>query len=725
MTPGARYRPRLDLRRKLLLAGWTLASVVLVGRAVQLQLLDQARWEQMADAQHRMSTDVPAPRGAILDRDGVPLAVSREVYKVAVAPNEVRDRDAVRDLLQKTLNISASRAARAVDLDERWVVIPGVFDPGVREVLGGVHGVHLTRELRRDLPHGDLALGVIGRVIDGQGRGGIEQAFDSILQGRPGRQIVARDREGRPMPGQVFDVQQPLAGGEVTLTLDLDLQEIAQQALNEALDRTEAAAGDLLITDPQTGEILALASVREGRADALSALTTSYEPGSTLKPFTIAALLRTGLASLDDSIDIGNGSWRINGRVLNDVHGSGVMTLAQVLQESSNVGVAKAAVALDHGQQYENLRDFGFGLPTGLPLPGESSGFLRRPEQWSAQSPQSLAIGYEIAVTPIQMAMAYGALANGGRLMEARLVREVEHAGGKTEEWTPRVVRRVVDSSVTDQLREVLVEAVEEGTGTNAQLGAFSVAGKSGTARMYAASGGYEQGAYFSSFAGFFPAEDPQLVVFVKLERAKGAYYGGAVAAPVTRAAMEAAIASRRSPLNRSALLQAAQHRARARNEAERVEAEGQPLARSAAVGDESGQMARALGNQATSAGNRGRLDALATFTTGAMEEDAGAGDDADATATPALAPNVIPDLRGVAVRTAARKLHALGFRVALPNEGSGLGGYVTTSSPAPGTILTPGDTVRLQTSTRAPRGASRAGSPSRVRADHDGRLDR
>jgi hypothetical protein len=188
---------------------------------------------------------------------------------------------------------------------------------------------------------------------------------------------------------------------------------------------------------------------------------------------------------------------------------------------------------------------------------------------------------------------------------------------------------------------------------------------------------------------------------------------------------MEAAIASRRSPLNRSALLEAAQHRARARAEAERADEDGQALARTAAVGDASSQGPRALGNQAASASRRGRLDALATFTTGAGSPDTDADGNADLSTSSVLAPNVIPDLRGVAVRTAARKLHALGFRVALPIEGSGLGGYVTTSSPAPGTILTPGDTVRLQTSTRAPRGASRAGSQSRVRADQDGRLDR
>lgn len=683
------YRPDLKRRRSLLLAGWLLAGLVLVVRAGQVQLLEGAQWQSLADNQQRMSTDVPAPRGAILDRDGEPLVVSREVYKVAVAPGEVRDREVVRDLLRGTLGLSAAQADRVVDPERAWVVVPGVFEPAVREALHGIRGLHLSREIRRDRPLGELALGVLGYVQDGQGRGGIEQAFDSILQGRPGREVVARDRAGNAMPGQVFEVQAPQPGGDVVLTLDVALQEIAQEALFDALDETGATGGDLLITDPDTGEVLALASVRDGRADALSALTTSYEPGSTLKPFTVAGLLRHERATLGDSLDIGEGSWRVNGRVLHDVHGSGRITLADALRESSNVGVAKAALALTPGEQYEMLRDFGFGLPTGLPLPGESAGILRRPEDWSLQSPQSLAIGYEIAVTPIQMAMAYGALANGGHLMEARLVREVRGPQGDTLTWEPRQVRHVVDTVVTHALASVLVEAVDDGTGTRAHMSTFQVAGKSGTARLYQEAGGYEQGAYFSSFAGFFPADRPQLVVFVKLERPRGAYYGGAVAAPVTRAAMEAALAARGTPLDRTRLAQSM--RAPQRPAAVLAAVAEVPIARFVVVDDpDTGSGADDMASVGDAASAPGSMAAPATDLDGAL--------------LPAGIP--VPDLRGQPVRAAARQLHALGFKVTLEHVGA-----VQAMQPAAGARLPRGSTIHLRA---APPGRGTGGRPER-----------
>jgi cell division protein FtsI (penicillin-binding protein 3) len=684
MRRKSAYAPKLHWRRRLLLGCWIVAGLVLVGRAAQLQLMEAPAWREMAAAQHRRSAEVPAPRGAILDRDGVPLAVTREVVKVQTSGREMEDPEATRELLQRTLGISARTAALAVDPEDSWHVIPGVYEPAVREALGSVRGVHLTREIRRDLPHGDLALGVLGRVLDGEGRGGIEAAFEEVLQGVPGRQVMATDRYGRAVPGQTVVVQPARPGGDVVLTLDVDLQEIAHQALAEAVESSGAEAGDLVLVDPRTGEILALVSFRDGRTDALSALNTPYEPGSTLKPFTVAALLRNGKAALGDTVDVGSGYWHINGRTIKDVHGEGRMTLAEALQESSNVGVAKAALPLTPREQYENLRDFGFGVPTGLLL-GEVGGRLSRPEQWTLPSPQSLAIGYEISVTPVQMAMAYAALANGGELMEARLVREVRRGRGEVERFEPRVVRRVVDATLAYRLTEVLVGAVDDGTGTKAQLETFRVAGKSGTSRIWNPDlGDYESGEYFSSFAGFFPADDPQLVVFVKLERPEGAYYGGAVAAPVTRATMEATLAARSTPLDRRALL-------RSMRRPIRTEAQGDGDATPRATPSFAGLAATdaAPGGRRAAGGGGAPAD-------GATWPDLGAAPPGarDAPAVrPPDGPRPVPDLAGQPLRSAARQLHTLGFRVLV--EGTGA---VRASRPAPGTRLEPGDTVRLVT---------------------------
>jgi cell division protein FtsI (penicillin-binding protein 3) len=535
---------------------------------------------------------------------------------------------------------------RLTSRDRVWSVAPDLYAPDVRERLRSVPGVHLERVLQRFHPHGDLARSVLGVVQDGSGRGGVEQAFESLLGGTPGREVVARDNVGREIPGERVTMLAPRAGGEVVLTLDMDLQEIAQQALEEAIEDTGARGGDVVVTDPGTGEVLALVSIRDGLTTALSAVNTPYEPGSTLKPFTVASLLQRRLMSMDDTVDVGDGSWEIGGRTLHDTHTQGRLSIGDALRESSNVGIAKAALALTPAAQYENLRDFGFGSLTGVELPGEVPGTLRRPDRWTAQSPASLAIGYEMSVTPLQMAMAYGTLANGGLLMQPRLVRETRRSTGSVlDRFDARVIRRVVDEEIARTVGTALVGVVEDGTGTSARLGSFAVAGKSGTARLNFGAG-YERGAYYASFVGFFPADAPQLVVFVGLDRPQGSYYGGAVAAPVSRATMEAALAARATPLDRGALLRSAR--------------------RDAFVSPNAAPARFAV-----------RTDDLPPPVR--IEPH----DPSDGV--------WLPDVAGLPSRVAARRLHALGVRVAP----SGLG-EVAGTVPSAGARVLPGDTVRL-----------------------------
>jgi cell division protein FtsI (penicillin-binding protein 3) len=623
----------------LILAGWLLGLLGVATRSGQVQGVQSLTWRAVAEAQQTKDMEIAPARGGIFDRDNAPLAVSRETYKIGVAPQEVRDVDGARALLQETVGLSARKARQVVSLDRRWSVIPGTYPPAVREKLAGVPGIHPERRLERSHPHGGLARGILGSVIDGEGQGGIEQQLDAWLRGAPGREVVARDNRGRPIPGETFQVAAPHPGGEVVLTLDVDLQEIARQALQEAVASTGARGGDVLVTDPHTGEILAMVSLWNGRTTGLGAINTPYEPGSTLKPFTVAGLMQLGIGSLEDSVDVENGTWAVAGRTLHDVHSEGVMTVSDALRKSSNVGIAKAAQVFQPGQQYENLRDFGFGTLTGIELPGEARGSLPRPLDWSAQSPASLAIGYEVAVTPLQMAMAYGALANGGMLMQPHIIKEIRDSRGRTVKRSePRAVRRVVSAEVAHSVSEVLVGVVEDGTGTAAQLGGLRVAGKSGTSRAWDG-GGYAPGRYYASFAGFFPAEDPELVVFVKLDDPQGAYYGGAVAAPVTRATMEAVLAARVTPLDRTKLLPTPR--------SDRPEATS-PV-RFATHNLAAPRVERSepdTQNRATRAGSTVRL----------------------------------PDVSGLATRVAVRRLHALGLRVR--QEGSG---DVIGTLPSPG----------------------------------------
>jgi cell division protein FtsI (penicillin-binding protein 3) len=549
-----------EVRRRILLSGVLLAALASTGRAFQLGVVQGDAWLIRAQDQQGDTLSLPAPRGTIYDRDGLPLAASREVFSVAVAPREVSDTERVIALLREHVGLTRRQAEQYVDARRRWIPLPMRVGPEVREALNGVQGIHFERVLARFYPNGEIArelLGVVGR--DGDAQGGIELEQDTVLRGRPGLAVVRRDSRGRTLPGAMLRAVEPTPGRDVYLTIDYDLQEIAEQALADALERTRATGGELLLSDPATGEVLAAVSrVRDGRARNWRAVTEPYEPGSTIKPFTVAALLRLQRAAMTDSVYAEQGRYQLHGRTINDVKPFGWMSLSDALRYSSNIAIAKLGARLDAHEHFLALRDFGFGSPTGVSYPSESGGRLRRPTQWSRQSAASLAIGYEVSVTPLQMAMAYGALANGGRLLEPRLVREVRSRDGRVERsMTPRVVRRVMSDEASEELRRVLVDAVEGGTGTAAALGPFAVAGKTGTARI-AEGGRYKPGAYISSFAGYFPAENPQLVIVVKLDEPQGVYYGGATAAPVTRATLEAALAARGTALDRSAIARAA-----------------------------------------------------------------------------------------------------------------------------------------------------------------------
>lgn len=546
-------------RRRFLLIGIVIATLFMIGRAAQLQVAQSENWRARATDQHAKQSVLPAARGTIYDRDGVPLAASSEAFRINIAPREVKDRAALAARLQKLTRLDELTVRRALDVKRRWVVLPGDYASSVREALDGTQGIYFDRVLKRFYPHGDVAMDILGLVNSaGDAMGGVELEFDSVLAGTPGVATLRRDSRGRPIPGAMLEAVQPTPGRDIYLTLDYDLQEIASEALRAAVQKTGSRGGEMILTDPRTGEVLASTTVSQAKIRGWRAVTAPYEPGSTLKPFTIAALLAQKQARLTDSVFAENGQYTHEGRTIRDVHAMGWTSVAGALQQSSNIALAKLSTRLTPAAQYEYLRAFGFGSPTAIQYPSESNGLLRRPKQWSRFSQASLAIGYEISVTPLQMVLAYGALANGGVLMEPRLVREVRSRDGRVvRAFNSRVVRRVVPAAVARELREVLVGVVETGSGQAAALGPFAVAGKTGTARAFSA-GHYERGAYTASFAGFFPAEDPQLVFIVKLDSPEGVYYGGFAAAPVTRATLEAALAARSTPLDKSAMAVAA-----------------------------------------------------------------------------------------------------------------------------------------------------------------------
>ncbi|HVH39380.1 MAG TPA: penicillin-binding transpeptidase domain-containing protein [Gemmatimonadaceae bacterium] len=654
-------------------AAFVVFAIALVGRSAWVQLGQTERWRTLARGQQATSTEIPAARGAIVDAAGNVLVESRSLVRLDIAPTEIRKVEPLRAALARE-GVSAEFIRRATDRKRKWVELPGRFLTTEVADLMAMRGVHARPVLERVPPPTDGLRRLLGTTDnDGRAIGGVEAALDDVLRGTPGRTVLVKDGKGRRFASPEEKIVPATAGHTVALTLHQGLQDIAERALADAISGMEATGGDIVVLDPHTGEVRALAS-RRARADAsgATALTEPFEPGSTLKPFVAAALLEKGRVRLDESIDTHNGTFKMVGRTINDVHRAPRMTFAEVIQFSSNIGMAQVSDRLTPGELFEALRDAGFGMTTGLPYPSESSGRLRAPGDWSRLSPASLSMGYEISVTPMQLASAYAAIANGGELLQPQLVKEVRTSDGEvTFRAQRRVVRRIMTEQTARTVRGLLRDVVASGTGSSADLSTFQVAGKSGTARRTGSDGrGYEQGHYTASFVGLFPAEAPQIVILVKLDNPAGAYYGGRTAAPVTKAVLEAAIAARDAALDRKQLSVVPQR-----------------IATSQAVVPDSVHAADTAAREAAASSTP------FVFELGVELPEP----------RRVVTARAVPNVHGLQTRSAVRALHRAGFRVTIaPSAGRtstvSNGQVDLATSPAAGTMLPAGSVVRLGT---------------------------
>jgi len=638
------------------LAVFALAIVV---KSARIQLGQRARWAARAERQQSSERVLPAPRGDILDADGNTLAQSRETVKLEVAPPEVRDRAALRKSLLRA-GVPAEFARRAADASRKWVALPGRYLASEVAAISSTRGVYTTPVIERAYSSSSGTRSIIGHV-DNNGRAldGVELALDSVLAGRPGRVTVMHDGRGRKFESPMAPSVTPVTGNTVVLTINQQLQEITERALGEAVARMSAEGGDVVVLDPSNGDVLAMASERPDPRAGSTALTEPYEPGSTMKPFVAATLLERGRARETDVVNTYNGQFTINGRTITDEHEAPKLTLTDVLRFSSNIGIVQFALRLTPGEEFQALRDFGFGTATGLAYPVEASGTLREPARWSKQSANSLAMGYEVAVTPLQLASAYVALANDGELLQPQLVKEIRTPEGEVlYKRERRVVRRVVSPAVARRVRTMLRNVVEGGTAVRADLGSFALAGKTGTSRRIV-DGRYAQGQHISSFVGLFPAERPQFVILVKIINPKGAYVGGLTAAPVTKAVLEAALASRNAALDRGGL--AASRREKPVDSA-RARVESTPATKVAAED------------------HAGSTPFVALLPSPTLPP-----------ARP-LPPRAVPAVDGLPIRRAVHALNAAGFRVQL------MGGSSGGTIPAAGTVAPAGTLIRLPT---------------------------
>lgn len=672
--------PRLD--RPAIVHGALVCFVVaVVGKAAHVQLVQADRWRAGAVRQQVADASLPAPRGDVTDASGRVLVESRELVRLRVAPPEVRDRAALRRALVAA-GVAGPMAARAVDSTRKWVELPGEWLPSDVATVTRVRGVHPVPVMQRVLSASAGVRRIVGRVgADGRPVDGVELALDTVLRGTVGSAQLLRDARGGRIESPEVRSVPARPGHTVALTINQALQDICERALGDAVARMGATGGDIVVTEPHTGEVLALASQRaDPRATAATAIAEPFEPGSTVKPFVAAALLARGRARADEVINTEHGQWTVQGRTVRDVHAAAALSLRDVIRHSSNIGIIKFAQRLTPREQYELYRDLGFGAPTGVPYPAEAAGTLRPPARWTRQSPASLAMGYEMATTPLQLAAAYGAIANGGELLEPALVREVRDAEGVVRyRHRPRVVRRVMPEAVAADLRGMLRTVVDSGTAAAADLASFTVGGKSGTVRRIERGQGYAAGHYNAVFAGIFPAESPQFVIVVKLDNPSGVYYGGKTAAPVSKVVLEAAIAARDAALDRGALAGQVRPGARA------AYAHAAPAAVDPAAPNRGSPPVAPPAPRESPAVALAPLPALpaelrrdsadGTLGVGAAGPLERAVVDLPARPRrPAVggAPRPVPAVHGLPVRDAVYALHRAGFRVRLAEEGAG-----------------------------------------------------
>jgi len=535
---------------------WVLAvvwMVAVVGRLAYLQLFCYGEYLSKAQHQQQRIFEISPMRGTIYDRKGRELAVSLPMDSVFGDPAEIADVDTVARLLSRVLDVPAEDIATKIREAHTPVRLARKLSPEATQRISDMNlrGVFFQKENRRVYPQRELAAAVLGYVdVDEKGIGGIEYSLDSQIRGRPGRMMVMAD--GRR---HWYDRREAAAdpGASVVLSIDETIQYIAEKELATAIEQTHAKAGTVVVQDPNSGELLAVANwpdfdpndagsyssdVRMDRA-----VSAAYEPGSTFKVLTLTGAIENHVVSPDEMIDCQMGSILVAGRLIHDWHPFGTLTVRGVLANSSDVGAIKIALRLGAPRFYDTIRAFGIGQPTGIELPGENRGLLRPIENWSANSIGSLAIGQEVSVTPIQIVSAISAVANGGTLYRPRIVREIRESGAELPhpEAAPQPV---TDGHTAATMRELMEDVMLEGTGKHSQLDGYTSGGKSGTAqKIDPATGRYSATQYNSSFVGFAPVNDPAVAILVVLDSPEGEHHGGLVGGPVFKRIAEQVLA--------------------------------------------------------------------------------------------------------------------------------------------------------------------------------------
>ena len=554
MRRTGRFKPYHGPRLRLVVGLFGLSFCAILIRLAIVQVFEHTYLHDLAARQYSRNITLHPERGRILDRHGRVLATSVPVPSVYALPQEIDNPDAVAKQVAEVLGQPLATVQHQLTSTAPFVWLARQLPPEVGERLQklNLRGVQVLQETRRFYPKRHLAGQVLGFVgVDGLGLGGLEHLYNRELTGTPRQVRLQRDASGRTVQIVDGDPSDQPRGADLYLTLDERLQYVAEKEIAARVQETQAKSGLVVVMHPPSGDILALAGYpffnpndfqdpKQRVWQRNRAVTDPVEPGSTFKLVTASAALEENVAQVTDMFFCENGLFVHGGRRLRDHHGYGLLSFTQVIEKSSNIGTAKISERLSDTQLYTYIRRFGFGEKSLVNLPGEEEGLIRPPKKWSRPTHDSLAFGQEVTVTPLQLLAAYAAVANGGWLMRPRMVEHVVQ-GDDSQFFAPQARHQVLSSQTLERINDILVGVVERGTGKQAAVEGYTVAGKTGTAQKVER-GGYSHSKILASFVGYVPAEAPQLAILVILDEPLRAKWGGEAAAPVFKRVAQQAL---------------------------------------------------------------------------------------------------------------------------------------------------------------------------------------
>ncbi len=528
---------------------------LLLSRLVYLQIAKSISLAKIADSQHKIIIELEPRRGTIYDRNMYKLAFNINANSVFAVPKDMDEwqKPFAAHRLSSILGVDRDFVLRRLQRKKGFVWLKRKITEQESDQIKALKlkGVELIRESKRLYPNGYLAAHIIGFAgLDNTGLEGMELLYDKYLKGRPGIRVTSRDAKRRFIPSEDEKLLTAVNGFNLILNIDETIQYIAEQNLDAAYHKYNARGGIIIVMNPHTGEILALANrptydpgffyLAQPEERRNRCVADSFEPGSVFKIVTASCALEKGVVAFQDKFFCENGKYWIAGHVLHDHEPYGTLTFKEVIEKSSNIGTVKVAQKLAPRDLYNYVKGFGFGQLTGIDLKGEVGGKTYPPEKWSKATISALPIGQEVTVTAIQLASAMSAIANGGNLMKPWIVREIiDEKGEVIASFEPTVIRRVLSEDTTRKMKEILQGVIETGTATLGKLETYTAGGKTGTAQKIDPAGGYSHSKFVGSFVGFAPVNDPKIVVAVCLDEPHPQYYGGTVSAPVFKKVAE------------------------------------------------------------------------------------------------------------------------------------------------------------------------------------------